>query len=61
MFTVTELVKLYRYSVLRGFACKLISLRGCEIPVSVKIESDVQFPHNSVGTVIHNNTEIRGG
>ena len=31
---------------------------GVEIPLTVVLGNNVQFPHNSIGTVIHNNTVI---
>lgn len=58
MLKVSDLVKLYKVPVLGGFAKQIILLLGCDIPRSVKIGKNVSFPHNSIGTVIHDNTVI---
>lgn len=58
LFTVTRMVKLYPIHVIGGIAKKINVLLGVDIPRSVVIGENVYFPHNSVGTVIHNNTVI---
>lgn len=56
---VTELCRLYRVPVL-GKVCQLInSCLGCEVSTKVQIGKNVSFVHNSVGTVIHENTIIK--
>lgn len=56
--TVTRMVKYYPVPVLGGIAKRINHLLGVDIPRSVKIGKNVTFPHNSVGTVIHDNTVI---
>ena len=54
---VQNLLK-FRKGILKGLVTKLLKLRGLEIPKEVIIGKNVEFPHNSIGTVIHNNTVI---
>lgn len=49
---VTSLVKLYRCPVIKKFARVLVLFCGADITTHVKIGKNVQFPHNSLGTVI---------
>lgn len=58
LITVEKMVKLYPIPVVGGVAKRINHLLGVDIPRSVKIGNNVSFPHNSVGTVIHNNTVI---
>ena len=58
MLSVTKLVRYYSVPVIGGVAKRLNHWLGVDIPRSVKIGKNVSFPHNSVGTVIHNNTVI---
>lgn len=58
ILNVTTLVKLYNIPVLNRFAKGINLLLGVDIPRRVKIGKGVVFPHNSVGTVIHDNTII---
>lgn len=58
MLKVTKLVKLYRIPILGGIAKQINHLLGVDIPRSVVIGKNVSFPHNSVGTVIHDKTII---
>ena len=41
-----------------GVALKILHFRGVDIPPTVKIGKNVRFPHNAIGTVIHENTVI---
>ncbi|MCD8080052.1 MAG: hypothetical protein LUF04_06460 [Bacteroides sp.] len=52
------MVKLYKYPVIGGIAKKINVLLGVDIPRTVKIGKNVKFTHNSVGTVIHDNTVL---
>ena len=56
--SVTKLVKMYKYPILGHIARQMVLLLGCDIPRKVKIGSGVVFPHNSIGTVIHEKTVI---
>ena len=58
LFTVTRMVRLYPIPVIGGIAKKINVLLGVDIPRNVVIGKNVCFPHNSVGSVIHNNTVI---
>lgn len=58
LLKVEKLVKLYPIPILGGVAKELNYILGVDIPRCVKIGKRVCFPHNSVGTVIHDNTII---
>lgn len=49
---VTSSAKLYKYPVIKKIARVLVLFCGADITTHVKIGNNVQFPHNSVGTVI---------
>lgn len=49
---VTSLVKLYKYPLINKLARVLVLFCGADITTNVKIGRNVQFPHNSVGSVI---------
>lgn len=55
---VETLIKLRKNILLNKIVHKLLLRKGLDIPYNVKIGKNVQFPHNSIGTVIHNNTII---
>lgn len=58
MTTVEKLIDLYHIAIINKIACKIIRLLGADIPIAVKVGHNVKFPHNSLGTVIHDNTII---
>ena len=58
LFTTTNLVRLYKYKFVNKLAYRMILLLGADIPTDVKLGRNVRFPHNSIGTVLHNNTYI---
>ena len=58
LFKVEKLVKLYPIPLLGGVAKEINYLLGVDIPRCVKIGKHVHFPHNAIGTVIHDNTII---
>lgn len=57
-FTTTNLIRLYQYKFVNKFAYRMILLLGADIPTDIKLGHNVRFPHNSIGTVLHNNTYI---
>ena len=59
MNAVTKLIKLYRIPIVGKMSRRIVQLFGCEVPTSVIIGDNVVFVHNAVGTVIHENTEIK--
>lgn len=58
IFSVTNMVKLYPYPLIGRIAKKINFILGVDIPRCVKIGKNVTFPHNAIGTVIHDNTVI---
>lgn len=58
LLKVENLVKLYPIPILGGVAKEINYLLGVDIPRCVKIGKRVHFPHNAIGTVIHDNTVI---
>lgn len=58
LITVKNMVKMYHIPLIGGIAKKINFILGVDIPRSVVIGKNVTFPHNSIGTVIHNNTVI---
>lgn len=55
---IETLIKFRRNTLLNKIIHKLLLRKGVDIPSNVKIGKNVQFPHNAIGTVIHNNTII---
>ena len=57
-----EVNKLLKYrnknKIIGKIVEKIILKKGISIPRKVKIGNNVEFPHNSIGTVIHPNTII---
>ena len=58
MFSVSALVRLYRYPIIGHLAQRMVLRRGADIPRSVKIGHRVSFPHNALGTVLHPGTTL---
>lgn len=58
ILTVSNLVKVYHIPVIRKIAYRLNLLMGADIPTNVRLSKTVDFVHNSVGTVLHNNTVV---
>lgn len=60
--TVNNFIKIRKKFEKSKFIRKIIQIKllklGVDLPVSVKIGSNLQLPHNSIGTVIHPNTSI---
>ena len=55
---ITKLMK-YRKGILSRKILHRIFLKGgLDLPYTVEVGSNVSFPHNSIGTVIHNDTII---
>ena len=54
---VEKIIK-FRKGIFKGLVSRILMNKGVDIPPEVQIGKDVKFPHNSVGTVIHNNTTI---
>ena len=55
---VNNLLKLRKVPFLKKLSYYLLKIIGVEIPLSVKIGKNVEFPHWSYGLVIHPNTTI---
>ena len=51
-------IKLRKGKILSKIISHILLNKGVDIPPEVKIGKEDKFPHNSVGTVIHNNTTI---
>ena len=58
MFSVSALVRLYRYPIIGHLAQRMVLRRGADIPRSVKIGHRVSFPHNALRTVLHPGTTL---
>ena len=58
LLKVEKLVKMYKIPILGGVAKEANYLLGVDIPRCVVIGNNVSFPHNAIGTVIHDNTII---
>ena len=58
MFSVSALVRLYRYPIIGHLAQRMVLRRGADIPRSVKIGHRGSFPHNALGTVLHPGTTL---
>lgn len=57
-FNVSKLIQYYHIPVIGRIAKQINMLLGVDIPRTVKFGKNVEFPHNSIGTVIHDNTVI---
>jgi len=55
---VDTLIKFRKNKLLNRIIYHILLNKGIDLPVSVKIGNNVRFPHNSFGTVIHNQTVI---
>lgn len=55
---IDSLLKYRNIPIINKFITRYILLLGVDLPLSVKLGSNVSFPHNSIGTVIHNDTII---
>lgn len=53
---VETYIKFRKNIIFNKIIYHLLLRKGIDIPFDVKIGRNVKFPHNSVGTVIHNNT-----
>ena len=51
-------IKIRKNKTLKKIIYHILLRKGIDIPPQVIIKKGVKFPHNSVGTVIHNNTVI---
>lgn len=58
LYSTSNMLKLYKYLIIKHITKRLIILHGCNIPTYVKSGSNVNILHNGVGTVIHRNTTI---
>lgn len=56
--SIDQLIKYRKYPILNRIVTKIISLRGIDMPLGVKLGNNVSFRHNASGTVIHNSTTI---
>lgn len=55
---VNTWIKLRKGKFLSKIISHILIRKGIDIPPEVQIGKNVEFPHNSIGTVIHNNTVI---
>lgn len=55
---VETLVRFRKNKLMNRIIHKLLLKKGIDLPYNVRLGKNVQFPHNSFGTVIHNNTII---
>lgn len=55
---VNNLIKFRNIPILKKFIYRILLNKGIDLPNSVQIGKNVKFPHNSIGTVIHNNCLI---
>lgn len=55
---VNTIVKFRKNKILNKLVYHILLNKGIDLPPEVKLGRNVKFPHNSVGTVIHNNTII---
>ncbi len=56
---INTLIKYRNKKGLRKIIYRLMLILGLDLPPSVQLGKNVKFVHNSVGTVIHNNTIIK--
>ena len=55
---VNTIIKYRKNKLLNKIIHKILMRKGLDLPWNVKLGRNVSFPHNSVGTVIHNNSVI---
>lgn len=55
---VNTWIRFRKGKILKKIIYHILLRKGIDIPAQVIISPGVRFPHNSVGTVIHNNTVI---
>ena len=55
---VEQWIKFRKGKFLSKIISHILIRKGIDIPPEVQIGENVKFPHNSIGTVIHNNTII---
>lgn len=55
---IDKIIKFRKSKILNKIIHRYCLRRGLDIPSSVILGKNVQFPHNSIGTVIHPNTRI---
>lgn len=55
---VNSLIKFRKNKILSKFIQKILLKKGLDLPYTVSIGKNIDFPHNSIGTVIHPNTVI---
>lgn len=51
-------VRKSKSTIIRKIVGKLLLKKGLDLPYSVELGNNVSFPHNGLGTVIHNSTII---
>lgn len=61
MPNVTWWTRWYQVPFVKQIARRINLAKGIDIPCSVKLGKGVEFPHNSLGTVIHPFTAIDSG
>ena len=55
---VNKVIKLRNVKGLRKIIQRILLILGVDLPHTVILGRNVEFPHNSVGTVIHNNSIV---
>lgn len=55
---VSTLIKMYKIPIIGKICQKINMLLGCDVSTKVILGKNVNFVHNSVGTVVHERTEI---
>lgn len=55
---INTLIKYRNIKGLKKIIQRIMLMLGLDLPSTVKLGKNVQFPHNAIGTVIHNNTII---
>lgn len=55
---VNNIIKFRKNKFLNKVIYHILLRKGIDLPAEVKLGKKVSFPHNSIGTVIHNNTVI---
>lgn len=58
MFEVSWWVKFYKYPILNKFVYNINKIIGIDVPIEIQIGKNINFAHNSIGTVIHPKTKI---
>lgn len=56
---VEKLIKLRKVFGLKKITRILLIILGIDLPNKVQLGKNIEFPHNSIGTVIHPNTIIK--